>query len=165
MKKKRYKFSLLFLVILFGSVFISCHKDRNYPIEPVITFKDYIKYGNDSADFMINFTDGDGDIGLDKADTFPPYDTSSIYYNNIFLHYQYKDSLGYHDFNVSGSPLEYNYRIPVITPFGSDKSLNGEIHVRLFAPVGAHPVFRFRCFIVDRALHESNKIDSPDLTP
>jgi hypothetical protein len=151
----------------------SCHKEKQYPVEPVIEFLDFVKFGNDSADFKINFTDGDGDIGLDKGDTFPPYDKNSRYYNNIFLRYQYKDTLGnYHDYLLPLIPpatvpdtLGFNYRIPVVTPFGQDKSLNGEIHVRMYAPYQVHPIYRFRCYIYDRALHKSNVVDSPDLTP
>ena len=29
------------------------------------------------------FTDGDGDIGLDQQDTFPPFDEGSLYYYNF----------------------------------------------------------------------------------
>jgi hypothetical protein len=151
----------------------SCRKDEEFPVEPQIEYLNFIKYGNDSADFYISFTDGDGDIGLDKGDTFPPYNRGSIYYYNIYLRYQYKDSAGnYKDYALPLIPpdtvpdtLEWKYRIPVVTPFGQDKSLNGEIHVRLYGPYQVHPTYRYRCYIYDRALNKSNVADSPDLTP
>jgi hypothetical protein len=165
----------LSFIILTGSaalLLFSCHKDSQYPVEPEIKYLNFVKFGTDSADFYISFTDGDGDIGLDKGDTLSPYDKNSKYYNNIFLRYQYKDSSGiYKDYLLPAVPpnppdtFEFKYRIPVVTPFGQDKSLNGEIHVRLYAPYQVHPVYRFRCYIYDRALHQSNVVDSPDLTP
>ena len=154
--------------MLFTLLLNSCKKDKSFPVEPEIAYLGFDKYGNDSADFKITFKDGDGDIGLSKSDTLPPYDTASRYNKNIFLTYEYKDSVGqYHVYIVpsTSDTLSFNYRIPVITPFGQNKSLDGEIHVRLFSPYSVHPVYRFKCVIYDRALHKSNEIASPDFTP
>ena len=55
---------ILFISIL-GLTFQSCFKKVDYPLEPQITFEDFIIYGNnDSSQISINFTDGDGNIGL-----------------------------------------------------------------------------------------------------
>src|ERR1051325_709919 len=171
--KKAPLLTLAFISSVAAFTVYSCRKDKSYPVEPHIEYMDFVKYsGHDSAEFKIMFTDGDGDIGLDKGDTLAPFNKGSKYFNNIYLVYQYKDSLGYHYYTTPPvapdtipDTLQFAYRIPVITPFGQSKSLNGEIHVRLYAPYAAHNNFRFKCYIYDRALHQSNIIDSPDFTP
>jgi len=171
MKKQIFILLFLFGAAVTLTTFMSCRKNKAYPVEPKIEFLRFVKYGTDSADFEINFTDGDGDIGLNQGDTNAPYQKSGRFYNNIFLRYEYFDTANVlHTFYVipNSSPadtLDNNYRIPVVTPNGQVKSLNGEIHVRLYAPYAVHPKYRFSCFIYDRALHKSNVIESTDLTP
>ena len=171
MKKQIFIFIFLIGGAITLTSIMSCRKSKSYPAEPKIEYLGFVKYGHDSADFKITFTDGDGDIGLDQGDTNAPFQKSGKYYNNIFLRYEYYDTSNVlHSFYIvpNSSPpdtLENDYRIPVITPIGQVKSLNGEIHVRLFAPYAAHNRFRFKCYIYDRALHKSNVIESPDLTP
>ncbi len=157
--------SLLFLA------FSACNDDKQYPIEPVIEFKDFVNYSGDSGEIRLNFTDGDGDIGLGQGDTNTPYNKEGDYYHNIFMRYMYYDTSGtlipffYLPTDTdSVDALSFNYRIPVITPVGQDKSLNGEIHVRVFPPF-PHNRMRLKIYIVDRALHKSNEIETPDLYP
>ena len=170
--KKLIFISLFFFVsALLLTTVMSCRKSKAFPVEPKIEFLRFVKYGTDSAEFEINFTDGDGDIGLNQGDTNAPYQKTGRYYNNIFLRYEYYDTSNVlHSFYVipfsnPSDTLDNNYRIPVITPNGQVKSLNGEIHVRLYAPYAVHAKYRFSCFIYDRALHKSNVIESTDLTP
>jgi hypothetical protein len=68
MKGKILSFLLLTLII-FG---ISCKKNK-YPDEPVLEFKSQSKSfmkqnGQDSMLIILNYTDGDGDIGSDSID-------------------------------------------------------------------------------------------------
>lgn len=148
----------------------SCLKPEVVPPVPAIEFKDYIKYGIDSADVSITFKDGDGDVGLEQSDTLPPFDPSSTYYNNIYLVYYYKgsDGLFHKYFNIpTQDTLKYAYRIPNITPTGQNKILDGEIKVTLRpAPiyVSGHTVVRFDVYIYDRALNKSNVITTPEIT-
>ena len=50
-----------------------CESVEDFPDEPQITFKSLDIEGPNSATLKINFTDGDGDIGLSEADTLPPF--------------------------------------------------------------------------------------------
>ena len=50
----------------------ACLRTEEFPPEPRITFKAFNLVG-DSASIVITFTDGDGDVGLNPGDTFPPY--------------------------------------------------------------------------------------------
>jgi hypothetical protein len=78
--------NILFFMSLFLLIWVvSCKKHEVYPIEPVIEFKDFIKIDNgtsiDNKGYLIiNFTDGDGDIGLETEDTLPPYNINGDYY-------------------------------------------------------------------------------------
>jgi hypothetical protein len=75
-----YIFFISSAVLLFTS---SCQKKVTYPLEPVILFNSFQVY-NDSAILSIDFTDGDGDIGLTSSDVSKPYDS------NLFLTYYEK---------------------------------------------------------------------------
>jgi len=145
MNKKGISVWLISVFLGTTVAFYSCERDEQYPIEPVIEYLDFVKFGTDSASFRITFTDGDGDVGLAPEDTFYPYNTASKYYHNIFLKYEFLDTSGsyfpYYIYEydtlgnkIDSSELSFNYRIPVIPKLGAINSLNGEIHVKMFAP-------------------------------
>lgn len=138
-------------------VALGCGPKEEFPIEPRITFKSFVQ-GDNGAKLTISFTDGDGDIGLDPSDSGYPYDSASTYYNNFFLHYE---ELQNGTWVRPELELENNYRIPRITPSGQNKTLKGDITVDLFWPIrpgSPYDTVRFEVFIVDRALHESNRV-------
>ena len=152
---------------LLAVVFASCKKPKTFPVEPEITFKELVKNTNtqgldESADLTITFTDGDGDIGLDDADTLPPYDPSSIYYYDFYIKYFIK-----HSGNFEGVPLliPANQRIPRIFSEGKDKSLSGDIimHLDFIGFQFNNDTLRFEAFIYDRALHKSNTITTSEV--
>lgn len=171
MKSVLYKGLLVAMMYVFALT--ACINPKEYPETPQIAYKDFIKYGKDSAELLISFKDGDGDIGLDDKDTFPPFNDSSLYYHNFFLKYLYKNDEGefvpYYDVN-SNTPdtIYYKYRIPNITPVGQNKVLDGNISVRLFAPFvplfTSHKSYRYDIWIYDRSLKKSNVISTPELT-
>ena len=67
----------LFVIVAAVLVSSQCKKADEYPIEPVITFKslttvkDANGYDTDGI-LEIEFTDGDGDLGLNPYDTLAP---------------------------------------------------------------------------------------------
>ena len=139
-------------------LFAGCLKPEAFPEEPAITFKSLEQFG-DSASLTIAFTDGDGDVGLDSYDTAPPFDTSSIYYYNLFVDYS---ELRHGVWTPVHFELPLYYRIPRITPTGQNKALAGEIAVAIkpWPIVQGNPfdTVRFSTHMVDRALHESNTV-------
>lgn len=164
---------LVFSVIVFAVAlaFNSCKKESSFPVVPIISFKEFKKYGNDSATCSINFTDGDGDIGLQQYDTIAPYNASSRYHYNFYLVYYYMDYKGdWKTYDMKPSTpkmdtLQFAYRIPNLTQDGQKKSLEGEVRVRLNAPYSVpdtvvHGFFKFKIVLIDRALHTSNEVDS-----
>lgn len=157
----------LIKIILVLTVISACKKAEDYPVVPVITFKDFKVYkqadGTDSLGiFSFTFTDGDGDIGYKKSDTLAPYDRKGAYYYNFVIKYFEKIDGKFTEVEL---PLPISSRIPYLTPEGKNKTLEGEIQIDLFLnnPLAQSDTVRFDAFIYDRALHKSNVITTPDL--
>ncbi len=157
-------------VILFASVIItilitSCAKEKSFPPEPKIEFLHYVKYANDSADCIISFKDGDGDIGIEQGDT--------ISKDDFVMKYLYKGTDGnFHPFDIVDTTavmdtLFYSYRIPYLTPDGQYKALDGEIKAKLRVPpiyVPGHTIVKFEIYIRDRAGHMSNRVQTNEIS-
>lgn len=151
------------VLLLAGVLLFGCRKEEKFPPEPVIAFKSLEQYPQgDSASFVISFTDGDGDVGLDAYDDQPPFDTASQYYHNLFLEY---DELQNGVWTSIDFVLPLYYRIPRITPTGQNKALEGEIAVALkpwpYSSTG--DTIRIRAYMVDRALNTSNTVTSSSI--
>ncbi|MCX6232841.1 MAG: hypothetical protein NTZ33_15020 [Bacteroidetes bacterium] len=165
---------IFFVVVLVILSFFSCKKEQDYPIIPTIEYKEFL-YDNSQQQgfFIFKFTDGDGDIGLKQNDTYPPYDTSSYYYNNFFIHvYEringvYKPFVLFNPTTQQNDTIVFKYRIPYITPVSINGSLKGElqtqIDVGLMLPYLHSDTIQFEAFIFDRQLHKSNIIRTPDI--
>ena len=149
-------------VLLFTLIFlVNCDKDKDYPDTPVITMSQKQEYSN-PVNMIIDFTDGDGDIGLNERDTLPPYnfneDPFNKYYYNLLLYYFEKNDSIWQEIEL---PVPYFYRIPVITPRGQNKALNGEIEVAISLPFNRPDSIRFEIILIDQALRESNRLQTP----
>lgn len=157
------KVALLLAVLVILAT--GCLKTEKFPVEPKIEFKSFERFSNDSASLVIKFTDGDGDIGLEAADTFPPYETNSAFYNNLLLKYfELTDG----EWNEVELPEPIGYRIPRITPNGQNKTLEGEIAIAidpfsLFILTDSGTV-RYSVEILDRALNRSNLVYTSGIT-
>lgn len=135
-----------------------CLKTEEFPVTPAIAFKSFELFG-DSASLVIAFTDGDGDVGLDPSDNGAPYDTASVFYNNLFLELsEYRNGV----WNTIEFEDPIHYRIPRITPTGQNKALEGEIAVAIdpffLFITGTADTVRYSVEMVDRALNRSNKV-------
>lgn len=168
------KIQLLLVGIVAISLY-SCIKTQSVPNTPSIAFKDFVKYGKDSADMIITFKDGDGDIGLVPGDTAPPHNVNGKYYYDMVMEYNYKGADGkFHRFKsaTATDSMIIGYHIPYITPVGQNKVLDGEIRAHILAPyfvvdplvIPAHKVIRFDIYIYDRALNKSNVITTPEIS-
>jgi hypothetical protein len=173
--KKAFGFVFIFVCLICLAV-PSCKKEQNFPITPVISFKQFSKFSHasvqDSATCTINFTDGDGDIGLDQFDTVAPYNPKSRYYYDMYLVYYWLDQTSntwkVYNKNLSDTvhidTLQYTYRIPNLSQNGQKKSLEGEIKVHLNAPwavpLPTHKKVKFKITLIDRALHVSNQVET-----
>jgi hypothetical protein len=150
-------------LILGATVLSSCVKEKDFPDEPVIEFKEYLSYGPDSADCIIKFKDGDGDIGLLAGDSIA----------DLRFKYFYKDTLSgqflAYDYSIADTTFDtlfYEYRCPNLTPDGQYKALDGEIKAKLrAAPLYGlgHTVVKFEITLRDRAGHVSNMVSTNEI--
>jgi hypothetical protein len=148
----------------------ACQPSDTYPIEPVITYNQMIVQG-DSLRLDVNFTDGDGDIGLTTADTTGVHGFGQTYYYNLFAEYwewNHHTQQWQKGQNLNGDDIEFNFRIPYITPGGRNKTLKGVIKATI-EPIYYNPLsvysdtIRYRVMLVDRALHESEWIYTAEI--
>lgn len=168
---------LLILTVLAGILIISCRRIEEYPPEPVISYMGFEKIFNetdsiyDQGILKFEFTDGDGNLGLAKNDTFPPFNPGSRYYYNLIIDY-YEVRKGVETpvyltfFNTNTQEFDTIYlsaRIPLLTPKGSNKSISGEIYdtVFIYNYYSDYDTLFLEFRIVDRALNESNVERTP----
>lgn len=157
----------MMLLFISTAIFSSCRDENTFPAEPQITFKDMVKKTtaqgiDESADLVISFTDGDGDIGLSSRDTAPPYDPSSIYYYNFYIKYFVKQNGVFNELQLL---IPSHQRIPFIENDNRNKALNGDIimNISFFGFTFNNDTVRFEAFIYDRALHKSNTVTTSEI--
>lgn len=121
--------------------------------------------GKDSL-LVVHFSyeDEEGDIGLDRSDTFPPFDPGSPFQYNLLV--DMYDMSGPDPVILvregSNDTINFNQRIPNLTPDGKNKQIRGDMKVRFDAgKLVLHPD-RVLCDIriYDRALNVSNTIST-----
>ncbi len=164
MKMVKYSTVCILGLMLF---LVSCSKDPVYPVEPSIAFTSFTKIQNNTGKdqkgiLKISFTDGDGDIGLNQDDTQPPYDTASVYFYNMFITYYEKQHGIYVPVTL---PISNNARVPQVPPATKGLPLQGDIEIELYInnPATTFDTIKYDAYIVDRALHVSNVISTPDI--
>lgn len=114
----------------------------------------------------IAYQDGDGDIGLSDTDTLAPFNIGSPFAHNLPITFMVENDSG--EFvelrnERTGRPYGNNHeRIPLITPTGKYKSIDGTMLVNLTAnPAAQNPTRVFlEIQLIDRALNISNKIQT-----
>ena len=164
-------------VILSTLLNSSCLKPEEFANEPKMEFVSFEAQGDSSGIFIVSFTDGDGDIGLNIADTFAPFEPSSFYYYNMYFdYYEIVDGdtvRGTSDPNgnnfPAADPITLAFRIENIMPIGQNKAMKGEINTTLeprYYNFGAtsNDSILFKIVLIDRALNVSNELITPIIT-
>ncbi len=126
----------------------ACLKPPSYPITPALTFDsvtpDSCHQTTDTVVFKINFTDGDGDLGVKQgentADFFMTDSRTGFVYSNL---------------------------IPFVEPIGNIKAISGNFtYSTVLSCRPNHPGFdttSYSIYIVDRAGHQSNTVTTPPI--
>ena len=153
------------IVFFFAGLITACEEIRSYPDIPTVDYKPPFSFylttdalGNRIilGKLSFDFTDGDGDLGLEQSsDTGLP--DSLIY--NLFLSIYEKNDTGFakvEDVN------NLNFRIPYIEREGQNKTLTGNITVDLEYKTFEYDTIFYTFYIVDRQLNKSN-IDSTEI--
>jgi hypothetical protein len=147
-------------------VFSGCMKKQSFSDIPQISFLG-MELLVDTAQVVrsgiltISYQDGDGDIGLNPSDTFPPYQRNGPYYYNYVINYFEKQNGVFQQIFDS---IPFSARIPVLTPNDPNKAIKGFITDTLpLYPPPFHDTIRFEVFLYDRALHKSNTVTTPEI--
>lgn len=152
--------------------FNSCKRIEEFPPEPVISYLAFDTIFNltegisNRGILRFEFTDGDGDLGLEKSDTLSPFNPGSKYYYNLIIDYfEVRNGVEtpvlltfYNSETEQYDTVYLSARIPLLTPKGSNKALTGEINDTIFIYnyYSEFDTLFLKFKIVDRALHESN---------
>ena len=151
-----------FLVLLF----FSCHRTEPFSEVPYIEFVRLEKVDegtgvDNQANLVVRFQDGDGDIGLNDADTTGVFSKDSTYYYNFFIDYYEKQN---GDWVLVELPTPLHARIPRLSD-NEPESIEGEITILTFINnyFSSYDTIKLSCCLYDRALHQSNTIETPEI--
>ena len=161
----------LFLIFL-----TSCREKMDYPIEPRITYQGLTYLMNADSTLTgevvlsINYTDGDGDLGLDDADTLYPFGPKDPHYHNLLIDYLRWDGtafvatplLSWNQQTQSYDTISFNVRFKRLVFDDEIKAISGTFDYKLMAlnPLSPNDTIKFRVRLIDRALHESNSVET-----
>jgi hypothetical protein len=169
-------FTLLIGFLIFGLT--DCKKPVTvYPDVPHIDLVDchIEKEGSGTDAFYtyvatLNFTDGDGDLGLSETETDSPFNFGSVYYNNIHADYYERVNGNFKKVvtSIVGDTIQLVGRLPVLTPETKAKAIKGTIVARLVLgpwEPGADRgnVTKLKIWMNDRALHHSNVVETQEI--
>lgn len=153
-------------VLLLSVLLIGCRHEEKYSIIPYIEFLSLEKVdngtGHDSqATLTIHFQDGDGDIGLDNRDRNPVFAVDSPYYYNFFIDFYEKQQGEWVKIDL---PTPLHARIPHLSEDVSE-SIEGKLSIITYInnPMSPYDTVRLSCYLVDRALHHSDTIITPEI--
>lgn len=122
--------------------------------------------GRDSlVRISLHYTDGDGDIGLEPADTAAPFNYGGKFFYNLFINvYAVENGSGKKiPIPFSSDTVHFNDRIRNLTPTGKNKAIFGDINISLKAEPypGIKPDSMYYTIqLADRNLHLSNTIQT-----
>ena len=169
---KRWIKIVLFSITAVAVVSVSCRRIEEYPPEPSIKFIEVEKMFNpvdsifDRGILKFEYVDGDGDIGLEDSDTFPPFNPESKYYYNLIIDFwEVQNGVEtevpltfYNAATQQFDTISLSARIPLLEPKNVKRSITGDIYDTLFIYNynSDFDTLFFKFYIVDRALHESN---------
>jgi hypothetical protein len=169
-------------VLLLALVVCSCQKPVEYPIEPRIAYEGFTYLINADSTFSgegivsFSYTDGDGDLGLDDSDTLPPFGFHDAHYYNMVIDYlkcvngEFVKTplLSPHvptnpaDTLVLYDTVTFNARFKQLRDSEEPRAISGKMEYKLTVqnPFSPNDTVKFEIHILDRALHESNVIQT-----
>jgi hypothetical protein len=164
--KKHWLIVMLFLAAGSAALLSSCMKKESFSDIPQIAFLDYYNVFDTGhiakrGILTISFQDGDGNIGLNSWQIYPPYDSTSIYFYNYYIDYYEKRNGTFVKIDLDPP---FNTRIPNLTPDDPNKAIKGIIVDTLqLNPWPVYDTIQFSMYIYDRALNKSNVVVTPEI--
>ncbi len=176
------KIRTLIGMIVLALAACSCQKSVEYPVEPKIAYEGFTYLINDDSTFSgegiisFSYTDGDGDLGLDDSDTLTPFGFHDAHYYNMVVDYLKCENgvfvktplLSPHvptspdDTLVLYDTVTFNARFKRFRDSEEPKAISGTMDYKLTVqnPFSPDDTVKFEIRILDRALHESNVIQT-----
>jgi len=174
MQIKRLTFSLFLLV---GGITSSCQKPPKLSLIPKIEVESAIFIKNkiisstpfDTIRVNLKFEDGDGDLGLEQADTSGAFAINSIYNKNFYVDFYIKNFNNTFSKYVFSGGLDYNGRFPLLNPdYNKDQPITGFLR-RDFTSSFSSPfsdlngkTIKLQIYIFDRKLNKSNVVETAE---
>ena len=169
--------NLSFIGMLFLALVVcSCQETIEYPIEPRIEYQEFTYLFNADSTFSgegivsFNYTDGDGDLGLDEGDTLPPFGFHDTHYYNMVIDYlkcvngEFVKTplLSWNPQTQQFDTVTFNARFRRLRNSEEPKAISGTMEYKLTVqnPLSPSDTIKFEVRILDRALHESNVIQT-----
>lgn len=156
----------LLLLGLLALLFFGCRHPEPISEVPYIEFVRLEKVDegtgvDNQANLVVRFQDGDGDIGLNDADTTGHFSKDSVFYYNFFIDYYEKQN---GEWVLVELPTPLHARIPRLSD-NVPESIEGEITILTFINnyFSPYDTIRLSCCLYDRALHQSNTIETPEI--
>ncbi len=155
----------MFIVVFLSS----CLKQEDFPNRPDIEFIEMtLNYGSTSITdslgiISFNFTDGDGNLGVDDVDTLNyPFRRDDPYHFNLFIRYFEKRNGEFEEFVIQDPPL--HARFQRLTSAGVGNAIEGRMDAWFGARPGSpYDTVRYEVYIVDRELQHSDTIVTPEV--
>ena len=154
----------------------SCQKPVEYPIEPKIAYEGFTYLFNSDSTFSgegvisFSYTDGDGDLGLDDTDTLSPFGFNDAHYYNMLVDYlkcvngEFVKTplLSWNAQTQSYDTVTFNARFKRLRDSEEPRAISGTMDYTLTVqnPFSPNDTIKFEIRILDRALHESNVIQT-----
>ncbi|MFI5222568.1 MAG: hypothetical protein ACHQK8_09595 [Bacteroidia bacterium] len=172
------------LILLAPILLVACKGNEIYSFTPEIkNVNEYVmdnSAGTRDSIVMLSFdyTDGDGDIGLDVSVTAPPFNSDTLgpnhsnsnrYANNVWVDYYQKINGEYIPpiFPTTTDTIRRDVRTGDLTPEGTHKAIRGTISLPVLTLSPSWPgrsdTVQIRVRLLDRALHISNELRTPDI--
>lgn len=165
------------LIFIFALIaLVACQEKVEYPIEPRITYEGLAYVINADSTLTgevvlsIGYTDGDGDLGLDDTDTLHPFGPHDPYYYNLIIDYLKWDGsafvetplLSWNQQTQTFDTISFNARFKRLVFHDDPTPISGtfDYTMAVFNPLSPDDTIKFRAHIIDRALHESNTIET-----
>ncbi len=159
----------LFFTGLLGIILptLGCLKADEYPKEPRITFKRMEIDSQNRATLYLDFTDGDGNFGLEPGENTQLPDSCVKRYNLFIDPFEMQHGAWVNvtdDPCISSSNIPLYYSVPWAKPSGQIPSQKGEIKIELsdgWYKVNQYDTLRFEIYILDRDFQKSNVLTTP----
>lgn len=160
------KYAIGVFMIVMAMFMAGCRHHEKFSEIPHIEFVSLEKVqdgaaADNQADFTIYFQDGDGDLGLDESDKDPVFAVDSPYYYNMFIDFYEKQNGEWVKIDF---PTPLHARFPHLSE-SEPESIEGKLTIRTYInnPYSNYDTVRLSCFVVDRALHHSDTIITPEI--